>query len=89
MTSSEEAEDETLKEIDLQLFYEFDFSQRSWALYRGPINHSYYELSKIKLDVTKFRNAEMANKIKFALEKRMTGFNFENMLWNRVSEDFF
>jgi hypothetical protein len=58
-------------------------------LRRGLRCHGFSELSKLKLDVTKFRNAEMANKIKFALEKRMTGFNFEDMLWNKVSEDFF
>jgi hypothetical protein len=90
MTSSAEAEATPKTEINLLLFYEFDFSQTSWeALYRDPNSVlSCSELSELKSDMAKFRNAEMAGKTKFALETSMIGFDFEDMLWDRVSEDF-
>jgi hypothetical protein len=84
----EEEEEKPLYEFDLQTLYDFDFSWKSFMpLRKGLICHGFSELSKLKLDMAEFRNAQMANQINSALEKRITGFGFEIMLWNKVRED--
>jgi hypothetical protein len=69
------------KSTDLQTFYDFDFSWKSWvALSHVLMDHIDEELKDLELDVSKFKNADMATYAACALRAGMTNKEFISMM---------
>jgi hypothetical protein len=66
---------------DLQPFYDFDISWKSWVALSGVLmDHIDIELSELKLDVSKFKNADMEDYAAFALLGGLTNKEFMSMM---------
>jgi hypothetical protein len=69
------------KSTDLQTFYNFDFSWKSWVALNGVLmDHIDGELEDFELDVSKFKNAHMADYAACALQVGMTNKKFMSMM---------